>query len=101
MAQMAQQSHLVIKAGYLGDEQSEEVKKQLRRAYLRGSLLDVIVESENEEFTEIARVLSYFVSGSNILFISFRSSIDEETYKLDCGAFQPDDYTDDTPTDEE
>lgn len=108
MAQMAQQNHLVIKAGYLGEEQSEEVKKQLRRAYLRGTLMDVVIDCETEgPFQhEIVKVI-----GCNVTYkdIEHKTLQDMQVYtirfserfaEIDCGKFQPDDYADDTPTDE-
>lgn len=96
MAQIAQQDHLVIDCGTSFLEPTDEAKGKLRKAYLRGTLLDCVLVIKNEDEHSMAKVIEVMKYTDNTLSVR-HNALDS----IDCGAFQPEDYTDDVPYDGE
>lgn len=102
MAQIAQQDNIVVDIGTISswEDVSEDAKRQLRRAYIRGTIHDVIVkakdEGDNETTSKVIATYKYVVD--NALVVTFQDSFfDDQPYRFSCGAFQPEDYSDDVP----
>lgn len=102
MAQMAQQDHLVIDCGESFQYVSEEVKAKLRKAYLRGTLLDVVLSAvDGQDIAKTKIIASHKYDDDHIDVYLIDSIRDESLLVLDCGLLQPEDYTDDVPYDGE
>lgn len=99
MSQIAQQDHKTIVGPFDDGNLNDEQKKQLRRAYLRGTILDCVLIHKDEGVEKQSKVI-YAKKTNNALSVVIYDTNAGGVVDADCGNFQPDDYTDDTPTDE-
>lgn len=99
MAQIAQQDHLYIEVANLTAPTDAE-KAQIRKAYLRGTALDIILKGDVQGMeTQTKVVQTKVITGAPVgngltAFVTIGSQITG----VACGEFQPSDYTDDTPS---
>lgn len=102
MAQIAQQDNIVVDFGTIEsfDDVSEEAKKQLRRAYIRGTILDVVIKLKSESFESVGNIVAAYVV-NNRVNVYIVDTINDNLKGIDCGAVQPEDYSDDIPYDGE
>lgn len=101
MAQIAQQDHVVINCGESFANMTEEAKKKLRKASLRGTILDVVLTAVIDLNEETTKILAYTKTDDGFLYVYFVDSANAELAEVDCGQYQPEDYTDDVPYDGE
>lgn len=100
MSQIAQQDHKTIVGPFDDGILNNEQKRQLRRACLRGTILDCVLTYKVEGVEKQSKVIFANIHSTAGLVVVFYDNATIGLVEVNCGNFQPDDYTDDTTIDE-
>lgn len=87
-------SPIIVDCGTISsfEDVSDDAKKQLRRAYLRGTIYNVIIKAETEDNDEMTSKVIATYKNVYGLTATIQDSLNENSYIISCGEFQPEDY---------